>query len=297
MHILAFFTVDAEIRSYYDPINIDKRLGIGAVIFFITSAFFYFREDRNMRRLLITLLTVAIGFQSWGAPKTEIIVAAGASLKDALDEAGSLYESINADVKIIATYGSSGSMQKQIRQGAPIDILIPAATKQMNELQDEGLLVSGTRVTLLKNKVVLVVPKDNESIKGFRDLGAARIRQIAIGEPSSVPAGQYAEQIFKTLGILDEVKAKAVYAKDVRQVLAYVEEGEVDAGVVYATDAAIAKKARIAAYAPEGSHAPVEYPAAVVATGKSAEKAREFLEWLAGPKATEIFERYGFTVR
>ncbi len=248
------------------------------------------------RRTAIALMTI-IGAWFWATPKEEVLVAAGASLKDALGEAISVYEAANPRVSIIATYASSGSIQKQIEQGAPIDVFIPAGIKQMDILQSEGLVIPSTRVILLTNRVVLIVPISAGAAMGFADAGGVKVRQIALGEPGSVPAGQYAEQIFKSLGILEAVRAKAVYGKDVRQVLAYVEAGEVDAGVVYATDAAASKKVRIAAFAPEGSHEPVQYPAAIVATGPNAEGAKAFLAWLAGPQGAAIFARYGFGTR
>lgn len=250
-----------------------------------------------MKRLAALALLIIIGTSFWGEPKGEIIVAAGASLKDAMGEAISAYEASTPGIHILPTYASSGSIQKQIEQGAPIDVFIPAGVKQMDILQGEGLVIAPTRVTLLTNKVVLIVPAGESAVTRFADAGSARLRMIALGEPGSVPAGQYAEQVFKSLGILEAVRAKAVYGKDVRQVLAYVEAGEADAGVVYATDATISKKARIAAYAPEGSHDPVEYPAAVIATGANAEGGKAFLAWLAGPKGSAIFARYGFGTR
>lgn len=249
-----------------------------------------------MKRACMIMLALTLVAGIWATPKTEIVVAAAASLQDALSEAIEAYKADNPGQLVTSTFGSSGSLQKQIEQGAPIDLFIAAAIKQMDALQDEGLIDVATRKTLLLNEVVLVVPKAEKGIAGFADVGTSKVRQVALGEPSSVPAGQYAEQVFTSLGILDAVKAKAVYAKDVRQVLAYVEGGEVSAGVVYATDASISKGVKVVAVAPAGSHIPVVYPAAVVAKSPNAVQAREFLEWLSGPKAQAIFVKYGFTV-
>lgn len=226
----------------------------------------------------------------------EIIVSAAASLTDAMNEAIAAYREIAPAVTVTPSYGSSGSLQRQIEQGAPADIFVSAAPRQMDELEAGGLVVNGTRRSLLENKIVLVVPTGQEGINSFDDAATDKIRQIALGEPGSVPVGQYAEEVFSALGILDAVKAKAVYAKDVRQALAYVEQGEVDAGVVYATDAAISQKITIAALAPAGSHAPVLYPAALVNTGQQPKAAAAFLEWLGSPQAGAIFVKYGFSL-
>jgi molybdate transport system substrate-binding protein len=235
------------------------------------------------------------GAQAEAAP-VEIIISAAASLTDAMGEAIGSYKEKAPSVTVTPVYGSSGSLQQQIEQGAPSDIFFSAAPRQMNELENKNLLVPGTRRNMLENKIVLIVPRGREGIASFNDAAGGRITQIALGETASVPVGQYAEQVFTSLGILAEVKAKAVYAKDVRQVLTYVEQGEVDAGVVYATDAAISAGVRVAAAAPEGSHDRVIYPIALVNTGLQPEAARAFLEWLGSAEGGAIFTKYGFAL-
>lgn len=139
--------------------------------------------------------------------------------------------------------GSSGSLQKQIEQGAPADIFISAAQKQMDDLDKQSLLADGTRKDLLVNKIVLITPKDNKTgISDFSDIITDKVSKIALGDPKSVPAGQYAEQVFKNLNYNDAVTPKAVYGNDVRTVLTWVENGEADCGIVYKTDAAISDK-------------------------------------------------------
>ena len=226
----------------------------------------------------------------------EIIVSAAASLTDAMNEAIAAYRTLEPSVRVTPAYGSSGSLQRQIEQGAPADLFFSAAPRQMDALEAKGLVASGSRRNLLENKLVLIVPAGKQGITAFTDAATNRIGQIALGEPSSVPAGQYAEQIFTALGILEAVKAKAVYAKDVRQVLAYVEQGEVDAGVVYATDVPAAAAASAAAFAPAGSHDPVVYPAAVVNTGSQPKAAAAFLDWLGSPDGGAVFTKYGFSL-
>lgn len=249
------------------------------------------------RILLSSILSLSLSASTFAAtPKTEIIVSAAASLTETMNELIEMYKKVKPDVTITPTYGSSGSLQQQIEQGAPVDIFISASPKQVDALAKQGLILKDTRKNIVENKVVLIVPKSTKGITQFEDAATDKIKQIALGEPSSVPVGQYSEEIFTALGILDKVKPKAVYAKDVRQVLTYVEMGEVDAGIVYATDAAISKKVTVIATAPEGTHKPVIYPAAVVKTSAQPQVAKAFLTWLSSAEASKVFVRYGFTV-
>lgn len=247
--------------------------------------------------LLCALLCLGSAHAS-GTAKGEIIVSAAASLTDAMNELIGMYKKIEPNLKVTPTYGSSGALQKQIEQGAPVDVFISAAPKQMNALEQLGLLSPNTRKDLLLNQVVLIIPKDSKSgITQFADLAGPQVKQIALGEPGSVPVGQYSEEIFTALGILDAVKAKVVYAKDVRQVLTYVEIGEVDAGVVYATDAAVSSKIRILQSAPAGTHSPIVYPAALIKSSAQSKAAGDFLQWLSTPGASDVFKKYGFSIK
>lgn len=250
-----------------------------------------------MKKLLAIVLA-ALALASVSAadkPKTEIIVGAAASLTDAMNELVSLYQKAKPEVTVTPSYGSSGAIQKQIEQGAPVDVFIAAAAKQMDALESKGLLLAGTRKDLLANSLVLVTPLSGKALSSFKDLGSDAVKQVALGEPSSVPAGQYAAEVLAGLGILDAVQTKAVYAKDVRQVLAYVASGEVDAGVVYATDALSSKDVKVSATAPAGSHKPIVYPAAVIASSSKQSGAKDFIAWLSGPEASAVFVKFGFT--
>ncbi|HXD91514.1 MAG TPA: molybdate ABC transporter substrate-binding protein [Candidatus Binataceae bacterium] len=229
------------------------------------------------------------------AGKAELTVSAAISLKDALDDAKQTYTAANPTVTIVANYGASGSLQLQIEQGAPVDVFLSAAPKQMDALETKGLLLEGTRRDLLRNEVVLIVPKDSTvGISSFQDLTHANVKQVALGEPVTVPAGQYAKEVLTSLGIYDAVNSKAILAKDVRQVLTYVETGNVDAGIVYATDAMSSTKVKVVATAPAKSHAPVIYPVAVIKASKDPVAARAFLGFLASPQGRAVFEKYGF---
>ena len=181
----------------------------------------------------------------------EVYIVAAASMTDAIKEIGANYEKEHPNVKLTYNFGSSGALQTQIEQGAPADVFISAAQKQMNALDEKGLIDKSTRKDLLENKVVLIVPKDSElSLNNFADVATDKVNKIALGEPKAVPVGQYSEEIFSNLKILDAMKQKAVYASDVRQVLGWVETGEVDCGIVYATDAAISDKVKVLMEAP-----------------------------------------------
>ena len=257
---------------------------------------------------ILILVIVAIGSQCQGiysaeigspprissAPSDEIIVSAAISLKDALDEISHLYTADHPGAEVHFNLGGSGTLQRQIEQGAPVDIFISASPKEMDSLQSQGLVLPDTRKDLVRNSVVLIVPAGSTSISGFRDLAKAAVKTVAVGEPQTVPAGKYAQEVLTHFGVYDQLKSKLVLAKDVRQVLTYVETGNADAGIVYATDAKISKKVTVVATAPEDSHSPVVYPAAVIKNSKNPAGAKAFLEFLAGEKARTVFQKHGF---
>ena len=224
----------------------------------------------------------------------ELLVAAAASLKNAMAEIETVYKFENKNVTLTFTYGASGVLQQQIEQGAPVDVFMSAATKQMKALEESGLILEGSKKEILQNKVVLIVPKGSTvGIKGFEDILKSKL--IALGEPGSVPVGQYSEEIFTYLGIPDDVKAKVTYGKDVTEVLTWVATDNVDAGVVYATDAASSDKIEIIATAPEGSCSKVNYPAAVIKESKEAQEAQKFVDFLTSETTISIFEKFGFS--
>jgi molybdate transport system substrate-binding protein len=248
--------------------------------------------------LVCLCLCVGGGFSAAGAPQSRhanLTISAAISLKDALDAIEQAYASKAPGVSLAMNYGASGTLQLQIEQGAPVDVYISAAPKQMDELASKGMLLEGTRRDLLRNGIVLIVPKDSTlGVSSFQDLLKPDVKRVAFGEPVTVPAGTYAQEALTHLGIYDQVNAKAVLAKDVRQVLTYVETGDVDAGIVYTTDALSSSKVKIVATAPPDSHEPVIYPVAVVKTTKYPAAAKAFEDFLSGPQARATFEKYGF---
>ncbi|MFV0635359.1 molybdate ABC transporter substrate-binding protein [Mitsuokella sp. WILCCON 0060] len=254
---------------------------------------------------LLALVTGCGGSQNASETKSsssqepvELHVSAAASLTDVMNEIGADYEKEHPNVKVVFNYGSSGALQQAIENGGNADLFFSAAQKQMDALDKKGLLADGTRKDLLQNEVVLIVPKEGgKDITSFDQLTSGQLQHIALGEPKGVPVGQYSEEILTKLGILDDVKAKAVYGSDVRQVLAWVASGEADAGLVYATDAAISGDVRIAAKAPAGTHKDIIYPAAILKDTKHLDTAKDFLAFVTNDKNKERFAKYGFEVK
>lgn len=227
--------------------------------------------------------------------KTELTILAAASLTDVCSELETMYEQMHPGTELTFSFAGSGALQTQIEEGAPADIFFSASIKQMKALDDEGLMDSSSITELLENRIVLVVPKgSNADITSFEDAATDKVGIIGLGDPGSVPAGQYAEEVFTSLGILNDVKAKANYGSDVRTVLTWVESGEVDCGVVYQTDAFSSDKVSTVAVAPEGSCNRVIYPIGIVKASKNAEEAKELLEFFKSDKAMKVFEKYGF---
>src|SRR5208283_3572621 len=176
-------------------------------------------------------------------PNTEIMVSAAISLQNAFEEIGKLYELQNKNSRITLNLGASGDLMTQIKGGAPVDVLASAALKDMDDLDIAGFVVKDTRTNFVENSVVLIVPSTSKiALSSFEDLKNAEIKKIAVGNPKTVPVGRYSEETFQYYKISDMIQAKLIFAENVRQVLDYVARGEVDAGVVYSTDAMVKKQ-------------------------------------------------------
>jgi molybdate transport system substrate-binding protein len=228
-------------------------------------------------------------------PPQIVLVSAAASLKETLAKVDPLFEQSHPGLKVNHNFGASGALQQQIEQGAPSDVFISAGKKQLDALQAKGLVVTQTRRNLLTNRLVLIAPKRSIlQLKGFQDLVDLRVKKIAVGEPKSVPVGQYTEEVFQNLGILAQLQPKLVFSNSVRSVLAAVESGNVDAGVVYATDAKISGQVRVVATAVESLHSPIVYPVAVLKNSNSIKSAKTYVQFLSSPSAQHIFVDAGF---
>lgn len=225
-----------------------------------------------------------------------ILVAAAASLKNAYeDELIPMFEEQYPGVTVEGTYDSSGKLQTQIEEGLEADVFMSAATKQMKALDEEGMIASDTIVNLLENKIVLIVPAGSDSkIDSFEKIGDAA--SIALGDPESVPAGQYAKEALTSLNVWDSIQDKVSFGTNVTEVLNQVAAASADAGIVYATDAASkADQVTVVAEAPEGSlEKKVIYPVAVVKATAHEDAAKAFVDFLQTPEAIAVFESYGF---
>lgn len=225
--------------------------------------------------------------------EVELTVSAAASLQEALNEITENFTKDHPNVKINYNFGASGALQQQISQGAPVDLFFSAAEDKFDQLVEEGLIEKENGVDLVGNEIVLVVPKEATlGIKSFEDLTKAE--RLSIGTPESVPAGKYAKETLDKLNIWTSVEENMVFARDVRQVLTYVETNNVDAGIVYKTDALISEKVEIVAIAVETSHAPIIYPLGVIKNSPHAKEAQEFYEYLQSPSSMTTLEKYGF---
>lgn len=250
---------------------------------------------------LFSLVFALAGCQSTAKeePKSEpvaLTISAAASLKDAMSEIQALYLKEQPNTTLTLNFGSSGSLAQQIQQGAAVDVFMSASTKDMTTLKDASLLTDDTIKNILGNEVVLVVPKDSTTIiNDFAQVVDPAIVNIGIGEPSTVPAGQYAVDVFTYYNVMDQIASKLVYGKDVKEVLSWVETGNVSAGVVYSTDAKASTGVKVVATAPAASHKPIVYPAAVIKASTNQDAAKAFVNFLSSDAAKEVFVKYGFT--
>lgn len=225
-----------------------------------------------------------------------LTISAAVSLKDAFTEIGELYKSKTGKT-VNFNFGASGTLQRQIETGAPVDVFASAGERQMDELAAKDLIDTASRVDFARNSLVLIVPQNSVlNLTNFSELADAKVQKIAVGNPKTVPAGQYTEQIFEKNNLKNALQSKLILAEDVRQVLDYVVRDEVDAGVVYATDARIAEgKVRVTATASEGDHDPISYPIAIVKDSKQKQNAKQFMNLIFSADGQKILQKYEFS--
>ena len=245
----------------------------------------------------IALLIILSAFTS-SASAEVLTVFAAASMQYSLEKISSIYTNLNPDVEIVYNFDSSGTLKTQIIEGADCDLFISAAQKQMNALDKAGLIDSESRINLLENKIVLVVPEGNPAkINSYDDLKSGQINLIALGN-SDVPVGAYSQEILTNMGIWDKLNSekKISFASNVTEVAMQVRESVVDCGIVYATDAAT-HKLMIIGEAPAGMlKTPVIYPAAIIKNAKNPVRAKNFLEFLQSSQAIKIFSSIVFSM-
>lgn len=226
----------------------------------------------------------------------ELVLSVAVSLKEAVEELGREFVAGRPGVTLRYNFGASGDLQKQIEAGAPVDIFLSAAQRQTDELDRQKLIVPETRRNFARNVLTVVKPADSRvDLTKAADLLESRVGRIVIGNPKTVPAGQYAEESLRALGLWERLQPKLIFAENVRQALDYVARGEVEAGFVYTTDAAArAQGVKEAFRLPEDSYRPVVYPGAVVAGSKQPALARAFLELLVSERGRTVLARFGF---
>lgn len=232
----------------------------------------------------------------WGpsAHAGDLVVSAAASLTNAFKDVAQAYEKEHAGTKVILNFGASDVLLQQIVKGAPADVFASADQKAMDKAVEEKAVKPDTRIDFAANQVVLIVPTDSKAnITALKDLTRDDIKRIAYGNPASVPVGRYTQGALQAAGLWDAVQAKSVLAQNVRQSLDYVSRGEVDAGFVFATDAAVMPdKVKVAVRVP--SQTPVTYPIAVTARDDAAKEAQSFVAYVMSPAGQDILSRYGF---
>ncbi len=253
------------------------------------------RKFLGLSLLAFLSACAAASLESRDSSSVNLTISVAASLQDAIEDIGNLYGQQVPTVQLTYNFGSSGALQQQIEQGAPVDVYISAAERNMDVLEQKNLLLSNTRRNLLQNEVVLITSKNNTDIEGFAELQRDFVNTIAIGAPDSVPAGKYAKEVLDFLKLSKSLEDKLVFAKDVRQVLAYVETGNVEAGMVYSTDVQVSEQVKIIQTAPINSHSPIIYPVAIVGDSQHPENAQGFIQFLLSNEAKNVFIKYGFS--
>jgi len=253
-----------------------------------------------MKRVLIVGLVVVlalVGTFSMNEAKAadqELLVSAAASLTNAFQDVGQKFAGANAGVKFVPNFAASGALLQQIEKGAPVDVFASADQKTMDQANEKKLILPETRKNFVSNSMVLIVPAGSKMpIKGPQDLLAKEVTKVALGNPDSVPAGRYTQESLKNEGLWEKLSPKFIPGDNVRQVLDYVSRGEVDAGFVFATDAATAKD-KVQVVATLTKHQPILYPVAVVAGTQKKDLAQRFIAFVLSKEGQEILAKYGF---
>ncbi|HXH51610.1 MAG TPA: molybdate ABC transporter substrate-binding protein [Terriglobia bacterium] len=249
---------------------------------------------------LLALALVCVSFScsrqgSTGSEEGQITVAAAISLKDAFLSLAQLYQERTGD-KVNYSFGASGELMRQIEAGAPIDVFASAGQREMDDLQSKGMVEIATRADFARNSLAIVLPAGSKlDLNAVGDLARPGVKRISIGNPKTVPAGMYAHQLLVTAHLWEQLQPRLIFAENVRQVLEYVERGEVSAGIVYSTDVAIAHgRVQVAARAPDGTYGPILYPIAKINGSPHQGAAREFVRFVLGPDGQRELQKFGF---
>ena len=248
-----------------------------------------------MKRILLALAMVAAAIVP--ARADDLVVFGAASLTDALQEIGAAYERSTGQ-HVVFNFGASNLLARQIREGAPADLFLSADEEKMDQLARKGLLLEGTRKSVLSNTLAVVVPEGSKlRLAGPSDLISPAVRTLVLAEPSTVPAGIYAKQYLRSVGLWSKLIDRIVPTENVRGALAAVEAGNADAGIVYRTDAGISREVEVAFEVPAAQGPPISYPFAILQRTRDPDAARKFLAYLVSPPALDVFRKLGFLIQ
>lgn len=251
---------------------------------------------RNTLTFFLIIMLLAGCSSQENSNETEIVVSAASSLTDTLSELKQEFESEHPDTTLTLNYGASGKLSQQISQGAPVDVFLSADQQWMNQLAEKDMIVTDTRADFIQNKLVVISSQGTSfTTNDINDLTTLDTEQITIGDPDSVPAGNYAEQALRNKGVWEDVKDKLVYTSNTQQTLTYVESGNTEIGIVYTSDLERSDLVNELLTIDGNLHDAINYPAAVIKSSQSSEKAGDFIQFLQTKDAQAIFEKYGFT--
>ena len=247
-----------------------------------------------LRKLLVSAFLIVSVSTTSTAFAADLTVSAAASLTNAFKEIGAAFEAGNPGSRVRLNFGASGALLQQIANGAPVDVFASADQETMDQAQKQGLVDAATRADFVRNTLVVVVPGDSKQMaNALPDLRSGRFKRIAIGQPASVPVGRYTRTVLEQAGLWSAIEPKMIAAQSVRQALDYVARGEVDAGFVYATDAAIMPgKVRVLFTVP--TRTPILYPIAALKSARERALAQRFVQFVASPASRAVLARYGF---
>lgn len=244
-----------------------------------------------MKKLLAVLLVVLFIFTGCGDKSSkELTVSAAASLTDSMDKIAKEYEKLSG-VKVNLNLASSGTLQKQIENGAPTDVFLSASKAKMDKLIDQGHIDRDNSFNLLENSIVLIVNKEYLTSYDSLDKIVKSEEKLSIGAPDSVPAGKYSKEALENMGLYSKLEDRLVFGKNVKQVAKYVETGEIVAGIVYASDVSVLNNVEVIMEIDSKYHSRIVYPLGIV---ENNDETKEFVRFLESEKAIEIFKEFGF---
>ncbi|MDW7731107.1 MAG: molybdate ABC transporter substrate-binding protein [Methanolobus sp.] len=263
-------------------------------------------QNRKLILTIAVILTIVLfasgctdtdtGTDEQQTQATAITASAAASLTEAFTEIEEKFEDEYPAIDVNYNFAGSGTLRMQIEGGAPIDVFASASESHMDLLSNQSLIVEDSREDFASNTVVLITPVDsNLNITGLEDLTSSEVKTICVGNPKTAPVGKYTVEALEADGLWDELEPKTLLADDVKQVLIYVERGEVDAGFVYSTDAATADPDTIDIRATVPTVTPINYPIAVLSTSEHKDQAQVFVDFVTSDEGRTILESYGFT--